>query len=422
MVMTTWGTLTRENAESLRKTRGLGLGAAVRKFNDLAVPGLGGLWFAKPMMWSLLGIRIGGETGARPAQVANAIEALACWHALKAEAGERSNRIGGRTKLRGVGPKFAPYSKASRREFYVTVPMRQGMVQPLRALGLVVDGPQRFNAYMLTDAGEELLEAACVGFRPRNRDLTTALTMWVRGSKDDPYIESSQMGDAISPMTPMRAAAASLLRERVLTGPEHARRRAIRGWVRALRPSAREALWTDRPPEIDEVHWADLREGARFFLMRDAALQVLDGVEAAVGGSATTGLRLAEAATAVTRQVAAVRSAATLFASADRDPTGLAAPFAKKCLVAEDAEVVRALVDLDGRGLRLEGELVRPGSAFGAGPDGATHGTGEPAATGAPEVVTLPLPAGISQRVRNMHALDMDIDAAIGAAKAGGEA
>lgn len=50
MATTTWGTLAREDADSLRKTRGLGLGAAVRIFNDRAVPGLGGLWFAKPIL------------------------------------------------------------------------------------------------------------------------------------------------------------------------------------------------------------------------------------------------------------------------------------------------------------------------------------------------------------------------------------
>ena len=416
MATTTWGTLTREDTDSLRKTRGLGLGAAVRQFNDLAVPGLGGLWFAKPIMWSLLGIHIGNETGNRPALVANAIETLACWHALQSEGEERSNRIGGRRKLGGIGASFVSYKTASKREFYVTVPMRQGMVQPLRELGLVVDGVQRFNAYTLTEAGEALLAAACEGFSPGRRDVVRALTMWVRGAKEDPHIASSLMRDAISPTTPLRAGAASLLRERLLSGRGQARRRAVRGWVRGLKPSATPHGWTERPAEIDEDHWADLREGARFFLMRDAAIHVLDGVEAAVGSSASVGLAAADAAKAVTSPIAALRSSAVLFASAERDPTGLAAPFAKKCMHADDAEVVRSLVELDGRGLRLVGATVRPGSAFGTGPRGGADVETGPTTIEEPEVATLPLPPGISARVRNMRSLDADIDHAIGEA------
>lgn len=306
-----------------------------------------------------------------------------------------------------------PYKTASKREFYVTVPMRQGMVQPLRELGLVVGGVQRFNAYTLTDAGEELLDVACEGFRPGNRDVLTALKMWVLGSKEDAHIESSRMRDALSPDVPLHAAAATLVRERLLSGNGHGRRRAIREWVRGLKPSATAASWADRPPEIDETHWADLREGARFFLMRDAAIRVLDRVEAAVGSSATSGLALAEAAGAAGEQLAALRASATLFASAGRDPTGIAGPFAGKCMNANDAEVVRVLVELDGRGLRLSGTTVRPGSAFGAGPSAGADLDG-PADPGAEaEIAPLPLPPGTSNRVRNLHNLDADIDAAI---------
>ena len=35
-----------------------------------------------------------------------------------------------------------------------------------------------------------------------------------------------------------------------------------------------------KPDELDDAHWRDLRAGALFFASRDAALAVLDAVEA----------------------------------------------------------------------------------------------------------------------------------------------
>ena len=53
-----WGVLGPENVRSERRTRTLGLGAAVRNFNELAVPGLGGVWFAKQIFLALLGLAV----------------------------------------------------------------------------------------------------------------------------------------------------------------------------------------------------------------------------------------------------------------------------------------------------------------------------------------------------------------------------
>jgi hypothetical protein len=50
-----WGLLGPEVLGSQRRMRTLGLGTVVRKFNDLAVPGMGGVWFGK----QLLGVRHG---------------------------------------------------------------------------------------------------------------------------------------------------------------------------------------------------------------------------------------------------------------------------------------------------------------------------------------------------------------------------
>ena len=47
--LVTWGLLGPESIAIERRTRTLNLGACVRTFNDLAVPGLGGVWFGKQL-------------------------------------------------------------------------------------------------------------------------------------------------------------------------------------------------------------------------------------------------------------------------------------------------------------------------------------------------------------------------------------
>ena len=51
-----WGLLGPEAISSSRRTRSLGIAASVRRFNDLAVPGLGGVWFGKQIFLALLGV------------------------------------------------------------------------------------------------------------------------------------------------------------------------------------------------------------------------------------------------------------------------------------------------------------------------------------------------------------------------------
>ena len=51
-----WGLLRPETIASERRTRTLDLGAAVRTFNDLAIPGLGGVWFGKQLLLATLGV------------------------------------------------------------------------------------------------------------------------------------------------------------------------------------------------------------------------------------------------------------------------------------------------------------------------------------------------------------------------------
>jgi hypothetical protein len=406
MPTTTWGTLGREDAGSTRRTRGLGLGSAVRTLNDLAVPGLGGLWFARPLIWSLLGVYLGRRLRRPPAEVANAIEALACWHALRTPGVGRDPRIGGPTKLARYGAEFVPYREASKRGFYVTVPMRQGMVQPLRAMSLVTGSSQRFNSFELTERGERVLHAACGLLRANKRPIPEALELWALGQEAKIHVEG--MRAALSPVEPFPAAAASLLLELLLTETGAERRKSLAAWLPTV---AAPVSWQAAIPGLNDEHRMDLREGAHFFQLRDTALEALDTVEVAMRQASAQRLTLTEAASQTSEPLARVRAAAQLFLAARRDPTGgLAREFAEGCSQADGVDVLRFLIDLDGRGLRLSGEDVRPGLAFRAeGPPTASNaGT----ITAAAQDLSGWLPAGTSARVRNLHSLLGDLASA----------
>jgi hypothetical protein len=59
----------------------------MRKFNQLAVPRLGGVWFAKQIFLATLGVRVADRlrpisANVKAIEIANAVEALACWCAF----------------------------------------------------------------------------------------------------------------------------------------------------------------------------------------------------------------------------------------------------------------------------------------------------------------------------------------------------
>ena len=131
MAITVWGLLGPEVLTNERRTRTLGVGASIRVFNDLAVPGLGGVWFGKQLLLATLGVAIAGrirDSGRRAQniEVANAVEALACWLALASNDWKRDPRLRGVLKLSGKNE--LSFATVSKRSFYVTQPMRQSTV------------------------------------------------------------------------------------------------------------------------------------------------------------------------------------------------------------------------------------------------------------------------------------------------------
>ena len=100
--MATWGLLAGEELPSQRRTRSLGLNRSVRQFNELAVPGLGGIWYAKQLVLPLLGIVVAEQArqqgqNVTNIQVANSIEAVGCLFAFLENKWQTDLRLRGNT-------------------------------------------------------------------------------------------------------------------------------------------------------------------------------------------------------------------------------------------------------------------------------------------------------------------------------------
>ncbi|WP_146030674.1 hypothetical protein [Castellaniella caeni] len=405
-----------ETLPSTRRTRTLGLGAAARHFNDLAVPGLGGIWFGKQALLATLGVLIAEQARSKGVkvqniEVANAIEALACWQAFNGNGWSSDPRLRGSTKLRRNSDDFS-FARARQRNFYVTQPMRMATVQALPALGFVDSEGARFNAFRISDTGKAFVDQACQGFRPYRRSVSQYLTKWVCGQVG--RVASNELREALSPLVPLNRNVCTLFYERLKQGGQERsddkqRRRDALAWVEALRDTTPAQLtWAIRPKEISDTHWLDLMAGARFFRVREAAIRVLDALEVHIGNQvlgATYSLR-ASIPNVLSPLLNALSEAAREFLDAghaDKD----AESFCRRCVERDASQVLRFLVERDGHVLRLLGDDVRPGPAF-RGSEAASDEQGvEPADLSTGE--NIPLPDGISYRMHNLYLLNVDL-------------
>ena len=425
MTESSWGLLGPESLVGERRTRTLGLGASVRAFNDLAVPGLGGVWFGKQLFLALLGIQVAQRARELGKQVtniecANAIEAIACRLSFDYNKWVSDARLQGRTKLQGKSDMH--FKVVRQRNFYVTQPMRMATVQALPALGLVVTDGTRFNAYQCSPIGQDFLREACSGFSPFKRGVVDHLVLWVCGN-DDKGVISNALRQALSPLDPLPVRAREVLQEQLRRGrdlesaDDEPRRRSALAWVESLRPLKNADLsWNARPPEILSDHWNDLRAGALFFSAREAAIRALDLLEAHIGNQ-SSGQRFALTSAipdSVTPQLQLLKDTASAFlnsAHTDQD----ANVFCRECLAESSADVVRRLVERDGRVMRLVANEVRPGPAFQGGirVDSAEETESIEAAPVPSDDINWP--EGISYRVRNLFLLNLDLHDELGA-------
>ena len=413
----TWGLLGPEFLPNARRTRTLGLGASVRSFNDLAVPGLGGVWYGKQLLLATLGVAVAQDARSRGAkvqniEVANAIEALACWQAFNSNGWSRDARLRGNAKLQGKDD-FS-FRRVRQRNFYVTQPMRMATVQALPALGFVESDSVRFNAFRCSDQGRGFLEMATGGYRPYNRTVIDHLTWWVLG-KDD-RVDTDTLRQALSPLNRFSDETIPLLRERLIQGGNESnedkeRRGKALVWIEALRTNRPDKLtWEQRPKEISEEHWHDLRAGALFFETREAAIEALDAAEAHIGNQTvgTSYSLRAHIPDVLNPSIENLKSAANKYLAlkhADME----ANKFCCACVNEDPSNILRSLVKRDGHVLRQVGDEVKPGPAFRGSQLSAEQSGADDDDQETPQAGEVPLPEGISYRMRNLYLFNLDL-------------
>lgn len=415
-----WGLLGPDTVPRARRARTLGLGSAVRFFNEQAVPGIGGVWYGKQLWHAILGVALASKVKASGQNMpnikcANAIEALACWLALDGNKWQADSRLRGATKLRGASD--LSFKAVSKPNFYVTQPMRMATVQVLPALGLVQSDATRFNQYQLSEHCLRRFDLGDKSYSGYGREVLEHIYQWSQGKREaHTGRHKAFFYKALSPLEPMDEPLRRLLTDVLHSGGEtepHAskqRRRNALQWVEGLRQQPEQALnWNHRPTMLDVEHWHDLQTGAVFFALRDQSLEVLDALESRLGALQNgRSFDLSKSTLPQSVKVALVelRKLASAYLALGHGES-IALQFSRECSAETDAAIVRNLVERDGRVLRLMGSVVLPGPAF----EGGSNANNTETDTTDEEVDQrrLKWPAGMSSRMSNLFYLNADL-------------
>lgn len=428
-----WGLMGPEYLTDLRRTRTLNLASVVRQYNDLAVPGIGGLWYGKQLLIPTLGVAVAQEVRSRGMdvtniKVANVLEALACTLAFLTNEWTSDERLRGVTKIQSslklTNPKLTnpklTFKEVSQSRYYVSTPMRQSIVQALPSLGLVESDSVRFNTFQCTEIGLDLIEQAVGAYRPYNTRVLEYLTQWVMGQR---IIENSNMlTQALSPLVPWDENTNKFLKNLIVNGGQEEqrlknRRKNALSWIDSICISKKDLFsWTNKPDQIDPEHWHDLHAGALFFIMRDAALATLDSVEAHLRQASVKKLSLKDNIpedSEIDKAIKVLRSKAEEFLNFSKNfgaSIQEAISFGEQCCQANSTDVLRSLVERDGLVLRLDGEVICPGGSFKSKADARDDTQSDQfgnARLGRNK--NIPLPPGISYRMRNLYLLNLDM-------------
>ncbi|WP_418024075.1 hypothetical protein ACNKFW_05600 [Paracoccus sp. TD-10] len=424
-----------ENVKPSRRRLTLGLGRAVMLYNEAAVPGLGGMWFIRQAALALLGIRVAEESphAGSKIEVANAIEALACWIGYQDRGWSRGDwRLRGPRKLkslhdRGMEQTFRRLKSPSS---YVTQPMRMGCVEALPGLGLVDASGSRFNSFSVNVRGQQLIDAV-FGERGRGqRYLPDYLRDWVL---DEPVKFTGSLRGKLNPTADAGDDARMVMREALaFPGAGAERRRSALAWMRRIDAgddfgATPYTDWGNQPAEIEDNHWKDLRAGAALLQTRDAAISVLANIEQELVAHSRLDLtrKLPEG---VATSMEVWRKEAQRFLALDgHGPNEAAAAAREFCTEALQSNVhaIMMLVSREDHMLRVTGSVVVPTAAWrtdAALPvsDAAQAGSDiEPDAEGiedsAPKRAERDvLPPSISPRIIYLRRLSLDLEGRLG--------
>ena len=400
-----WGLLGPETLPSERRTRTLGISAAVRVFNDLSVPGLGGVKFSKNIFLACLGVHVAELSRAKGQdvtniQVTNSIEALACLISFNRNGGASDERLRGSTKLQGKSD--LSYNVVSKREFYVTQPMRMATTQTLLGLGLVNAKGERFNSFSLNEYGLSIVKAGCDGFQCHQNNIVSYLVKWVEGDSRNP--DQDSLYQSISPLEALTPDAKRILKERFISGRDDfsERRKCALGWVSAIDDNPCLS-WASKPDLLSSAHWNDIKSGAHFFMLRDDVMALLNSIETLLANSGSGKFNLAdEASSSLQQLLEKVKFSADKFLSLDHDPTPnqLANQFARECLQSTDMAILKSLVTRDNQVLKIRGSQIIKGPAF----------AGEQPSPEISDPEERRFPLGVSYRLHNLYVLNLDFE------------
>ena len=364
-----WGILGPEEIGRVRRTRTFGVISVVREYNDLAVPGLGNIFFGKQLLIALLGIRLAEtlrQNGKSISNIAaaNAVEALACLLKIQELGGSKPTlshaaKLRGRLKLRHGDGSFRRLAAPGG---YVTQPMRMATVQPLVALGLVDAGAGfRFNSYKCNERGNRFVQSSFTIGKGRPCP-EYQLLKWAENRES---ITRRMVADYLDLFRPLAPAASAQLRE-LLAKDE--RREALINWMRKL-PSSITLKHFEKATSVPN-HADHIRDGANFMAMRDAASAILITCEELIRKSTKKEINLKSEAGSIMQNLhdmpAKLNAQAKSYGNnhlrlleSSRD----ASDFAKLCSK-RGIELLSGLVKRDGNILRMIGDSIKPGPAF----------------------------------------------------------
>lgn len=420
-----WGLLGPGALSVERRTRTLGLGSTIRSFNDLAVPGLGGVWFGKQIFLATLGVAVAEKARAtgkhfQNIETTNAIEALACFLAFSNNDWKSDHRLLGVSKMQRHNANNLTFSRLRNPSFYVTQPMRMATVQTLPSLGLVNSDSSRFNAFSISQAGLDIIEAQSNKHNPcyYNKSILEYLLSWVCGESEAISVSAKEkLREVLSPLEPMTDGACFILEERLIQGgvneilADKDRRRNALQWIELLRKSTKKKIsWEDKPDNITTIHWHDLYAGSLLFRTRDAAIRVLDKLEIHINNNPKLQFTLNDLIPEpIEEEIQTLRICAQNFLNQNHADI-LANIFCRECVEANDNILLVNLVRRDKRVLCLRGQVITPGIAF---QSSSSHPNSDTTVIDGNETMNsakaIEWPEGISRRINKLFLLNKDL-------------